>query len=483
MKDASGDHMNVLLLSLPGLEENDGSLFPLGIGYLAASLSVRHRVEALHFRSMTSARSQVPERLAAFRPDLVGLTCSTFNRGFVREMIGIVRGWNPAAKIVVGGVHASFCPDQMLDGYDADLVVIGEGEVTIVELCAALEQGLTLSGVAGIAYREQGRVLVNAPRPGVHQLDDLPMPDYSYAREFMESTGMGFLIASRGCPVRCTFCSTSSFWGQRVRMNSVARVVDEMEMLIARFGVKKIFFHDDTFNLGTGRVLEICREIKARGIRVEWACSCRVTPISEEMIAAMVDAGCRHICWGVESGSQEMLSRIDKKISLAQVRQAFELSAQFSSVMSTGAFTMVGNPGETSRTVAETVNFLNTIPITDRPSTSKLYILPGTKLYEDLKQTGQIFDKDWTRYDGVPYYTVEAPYWRLALWARKVSGSGRRIPFAANRHFWNQVLDTSDLKGDNSVRSRGSRVLGLLGNSRKLFSLIGRFMPAGKIRF
>jgi radical SAM superfamily enzyme YgiQ (UPF0313 family) len=260
-------------------------------------------------------------------------------------------------------------------------------------------------------------------------------------------------------------------------------VVDEMEMLVARFKVRKIFFHDDTFNLGIGRVKDICAEIVRRGLEIEWGCSCRVTPVSEEMIAAMVEAGCRHICWGIESGSAAMLSRIDKKITLEQIRNAYELSARFSSVLSTGAFTMVGNPGETEDTVQETVNFLNSLPITDAPSTSVLYILPGTVLYEELKGQGMIEDSDWHRHDSVPFYTVENSYRRLCEWAWTVRQSGARIPFAAERHFWHNTLEISPSKIAAPFATRLSCKAKTLLHPAKLRSQLIKYLPAGRIRF
>lgn len=266
-------------------------------------------------------------------------------------------------------------------------------------------------------------------------------------------------------------------------MNSPSRVVDEIESLIAEFGVRKIFFHDDTFNLGIYRVQEICSEILRRGVKVEWGCSCRVKPVSAEMIAAMVEAGCRHICWGVESGSQDMLQKINKKISLEQIRNAYELSSKFSRVMSTGAFTMVGNPGETDATIRDTVVFLNTIPITDRPSTSKLYILPGTLLYDEMKSAGQIKDSDWSKYDTVPYYTVENSYWKLALWARMVSNSGKRIVFDHGRHFWSTILENSGHKLLNWSNSPIPLIIKTLLTPAKSLFMIKKLLPAGKIRF
>lgn len=475
--------MKIMLLSLPGIEEIDGDLFPLGIGYLAAALKRNHDVEAYHYNNMSSAKNEIRTMLNLFRPHLVGLTCSTFNRGFVRDMMQIIKNVDSEIKIVVGGVHASFCYKQVLQQYGADVVVIGEGELTLEELCNVIEKQAPLKTVRGIAYRENGEVLLTSPREIIQNLDDLAMPDYSYARSFIKRSGMGFLITSRGCPVRCTFCSTSSFWGQKVRTHSISRVVDEMEMLISRFNVKKIFFHDDTFNLGIARVKAICNEITERGIKVEWGCSCRVTPVSEDMIASMVEAGCRHICWGIESGSEEMLKKIDKKISVSQIRNAYELSKKFSDVMSTGAFTMVGNPGETDNTIRDTISFLNTIPITDRPSTSKLYILPGTLLYEGLKKEGQINDIDWCRYDSVPYYTLENSYRKLAGWAKMVSESGNRIYFDSGKHFWNMILKTSDLKVDTISNSTMIRIIKTLLSPRKVGTLINKMLPAGRIRF
>lgn len=469
--------MKILLLSLPGLQESDGNLFPLGIGYLAAALKSNHDVAAHHYNKMRQAREDIPRQVRAFQPDVIGFTCSTFNRGFVKEMIRVLRKMDCQTTIVVGGVHASFCYGQILKHYGADVVVIGEGDVTICDLCDALEQGRPLAVVEGIAYLAGKKVTLNPSRQSLRNLDDLPLPDYSFAKPFIDRSGMAFMITSRGCPVRCTFCSTSSYWGQSVRMNSVTRVVDEMEMLVSTFKVKKIFFHDDTFNLGVSRVIEICREILRRGIDVDWGCSCRVNPVSEEMLRIMVQAGCRHICWGIESGSVEMLKQIDKKISLAQIRNAYELSSKFSNVMSTGAFAMVGNPGETLETIEETVGFLNSTSITDHPSTSILYVLPGTLLYEKLKNDGLISDGDWVKYDSVPYYTIENSFKTLSTWASMVSLSGNLIPFNRENHFWGTQLSCFERE------PLYHRVRNLIAAPERLIRRLKDSLPAGKIRF
>ena len=432
--------MKVLLISLPGYNTGDEPLFPLGIGYLVAMLKAEHEVKAIHYQRIEHVGPTFPDIIKSFRPDIIGLTCSTFNRGNVRKIIAVVKKYCPHVKVIVGGVHASYLYDQVLNNYNADVVVISEGEYTALELCRAFESGTALESVKGIAFKQDGRVVTTPPRGVIENIDELPMPNFDFAGQMMRSSGMGFIITSRGCSVRCTFCSTSSYWGQRVRKNSIKRVVDEMEHLIYRYGVRKIFFHDDTFNLGIERVKRICTEIMDRKLRVRWGVSCRVVPVSQEMIDVMVEAGCRHICWGVESGSEQMLRRINKKITLEQIRYAYELCRKHHHIMSTGAFAIVGVPGETAETVQQTIDFFNSLPLTDHPSLGPFYLLPGTKIFNDLKAKGRINDNCWLRTDGIIHYTDENSIQTLRNWSHAISQSGKILPFDRSKHFWNNIL-------------------------------------------
>lgn len=470
--------MKILLISLPGLYEDDGCLFPLGPGYLASSVKLHHDVRALHFNKMSSALAGIRDALTSFAPDIVGFTCNTFTRSHVRDAIRLVRGIDRDVTIVAGGVHASFCYDQVLKDYDADIVVIGEGENTLRELCRALEAKTPLQAVRGIAFKDGGGVTVTPPRDAIVDLDDLPLPDYSYARSYIEQSSIGVIISSRGCPVRCTFCSTSSYWGQKVRSYSPGRIADEMEMVMSEFKVRKIFFHDDTFNLGIERVKAVCKEILSRKLDVEWACSCRVVPVTEEMLSLMVEAGCRQIVWGIETGSETMLKSINKKITLSQIRNAFELSKKFSDVLATGAFIMIGNPGETEETIRETMAFLSAIPITDAFSSSILQVLPGTLLYEKLVADGHIRNEDWAKYDTVPYYTLENSFLTMLKWVRQIRRCGNRIPYDPKKHFWGSAPYTVESTGRGligialknlTLQRAGSRLKKLLGPGRIRF--------------
>ncbi len=440
IKSVKAKQMKILLISLPGHLLSEISSFPLGIGYLAAMLNKEYEVKALHYQRMDHALTQIPQIISSFVPHIVGLTCTTFNRGNVHKIIRLIKSSYPNIKIVLGGVHPSYLYEQALNHYGADIVVIGEGENTILDLCQALEGAMPLDDVKGIAFKKGQDIILTPPRQAIETLDDLPFPDYSFAEHLMKQSGMGFIIASRGCPVNCIFCSTSSYWGQRVRRFSVKRVVDEMELLVSRFKVKKIFFDDDTFNLSVKRVKETCNEIMTRKLNVEWGVDCRVKPVSQEMIDMMVEAGCRHICFGIESGSEEMLQKINKKITLDEIQNAYELCRKHHHLMSTGAFTMVGNPGESEKTIQESINFLNTIPLTDRPSTAVLCLLPGTPLYGDFKKQHPQIDSYWIQSDQILYYTFEQSFETLSRWSHLISSTGHLLDFDKEKHFWDKVL-------------------------------------------
>lgn len=434
--------MRVLFVGSPGFHTQDEPLFPLGLGYLVSAVrDADHKARAVHFIREEHMKKALPEFIKSYAPQIVGFNCNTFNRGTVRRGIAMVKALNPDIKVVVGGVHASYLYFQMLNDYKADYVAIGEGERTIVHLLNHLEDGEDLHGCKGIAFKNDGFVSITKPCDPIMELDDLPLPDYSFATDLMMSGMMGYTITSRGCPARCKFCSSGSFWGQNVRMHSVDRVICELEGLFTNFGVKRFHFHDNTFNINIPRVLNICKAIIDAKLNIEWGASCRVHPVSPEMIEAMVEAGCRHIAWGVESGSDKIMKWMDKRITKEQIKYAYDLCEPYSKkgLLGTGTFMMVGFPGESNETVKETIQFLNTLSMTDRPSCSVLYVLPGTHLWEDQKRVSESY---WAISDEVLYSNcvtgIELEL--LYEWGKAIEAAGKRIPFDNNNHFWRGVI-------------------------------------------
>jgi len=433
--------MKVLLIGVPGFHTQDEPLFPLGLGYLISSLKKNgHDARGVYFIRENHMVEALPGFIRGFAPDLVGINCNTFNRGNVRKISLMIRALNPNIKIVVGGVHATYLDWQVLEY--ADFVIRGEGEIALVELCKTLEYGeKNFEFIGGLSYaNKEGWLCRCEDRAPIEDLDSLPTPDFSFAEDLIVSGGMGYTIMTRGCPARCKFCSSGSFWGQKTRKHSISRAVDDIEDQISKFGINRFHFHDNTFNINVERVLSVCKEISRRGLKITWGVSCRVTPVTLEMIEAMVESGCRHIAWGVESGSPGIMNWMNKRITKEQIQYAYSLCEPYSrkGLLSTGTFMMVGFPGETKKTVQESIDLLNTLTMTDRPSCSVLYVLPGTKVWEEQTVINEDY---WADTDEVLYSAkvIGVDMVQLNEWGKAIEAAGKRIEFKEKK-FWDGVI-------------------------------------------
>jgi radical SAM superfamily enzyme YgiQ (UPF0313 family) len=440
--------MKVFLVYPPCSELNLKG-YPLGLGYLAAALGKHFDVGVFNYNGREfeqSIRSFLKE-IKAGKPDIVGISFNSFNRWGAYRLISRIKRLNGKIKVVLGGVHPSTMFGQVFQYFynNIDYIIQSEGETTLVKLCQAIEKSADFTGISGLVYKTAGgKFKANPVTDIVKNIDDLAMPDYSYAAEEIRRKGTAFLISSRGCPVNCSFCSTSSFWGQNVRMNSPERIGAEVESAV-RQGAKKIFFHDDTFNLGIERTIKIAGVLKK--FNIEYAIQCRVTPVNEEMIAALADSGCRHITWGAESLSESILNTIHKKITREQVKKAFDICAGFTDKLTTSAFFCVGTPGESEKTVAETLEYLNNfIRSTHGPGASMLYILPGTKIYTELVKARKFDERIWVKSGSVYYYTREHSMKVLNRWRKAINRSGIRIPYTA-AYFWDSLSPEKDPAG------------------------------------
>jgi radical SAM superfamily enzyme YgiQ (UPF0313 family) len=245
-------------------------------------------------------------------------------------------------------------------------------------------------------------------------------------------------------------------------MNSPQRVGEEVDY-VKSLGAKRFFFYDDTFNLGIDRTIKLAEVLKEKNI--EYSISCRVRPVSEEMIAKLVESGCKHITWGVESLSEKMLKSIEKKITREDVKNAFDICAKYSDRMSTGAFFCVGAPGETEETIRESIDYLNkNIKSTHGPGASMLYILPGTRIYRQMLRDKEFDEKAWIRTDSVYHYTKEHDISTLNRWRKAINNSGIRLPFNY-KYFW-------DYAGVEKKESGGAIRKGFRKNIKKLIRSI-----------
>jgi anaerobic magnesium-protoporphyrin IX monomethyl ester cyclase len=363
---------------------------PLGLLYIASSL----REAGVEIKLIDQLGEKVLDenllrRVEKYAPDVVGLSMMTWQAEKAAKLAAMIKEKLPDTHIVFGGVHATLNVERMMRKYSQiDSTIVGEGELSMIELVKALEHRDSIQTVSGIYYRENGKIKRGAPRQLITDLDSLPPPaiDLIKADWYGHVEGLWWprvasLVSSRGCPFSCTFCCCSQFAGRKWRSRTPENVVDEIENLLA-VGFKTIFFVDDCFTLNKKRILQICRLIKKRRLEFSWLCEGRVDQVDYQTIRSMVTSGCKLIYLGVESANQRILDLYRKRITPEMGIQAAKTSRKAGMDIILGTF-IVGAPGETMSEVQNTIDFSMKLDI-DFPQLNILGAMPGTELWSQL---------------------------------------------------------------------------------------------------
>lgn len=375
---------------------------PLNLMYLAAalekaSMSVKIVDDDLYhagFDKLANLASKID-------PVVVGVTATTATLKNALKYVKSIKKALPDALTVIGGPHPTFMPSETLkteDGLDA--VVIGEGEETIVNIAEEYENAefKNFPEVKGIVYQNNGKINATPPRPLIQDLDDLPFPARHLIpfNEYKTSQSQaGGMITSRGCVFSCNYCSSSLIMGKKFRGRSPENVVDEIEELVYKYGVRDIAFLDDIFMLNKRRARAIADEIKKRDIDLSFVTSSRVDTVNRELLECLKNAGMSTLYCGVESGSQRVLDLMGKGITIKQAEDAIK-AAKDVDINVLGSF-ILGYPGETSEEMDQTIDF----SIKLDPDYSQFSILtpfPGTPIYYDLKKESLLATEDWSKY-------------------------------------------------------------------------------------
>ncbi|MEW6442778.1 MAG: radical SAM protein [bacterium] len=390
--------MRVAIIASPyPLEEAPAP--PLGVTYVAAAFEAAG-AEVRIFDYLVSRYS--PEKLAAdlddFRPDLVGAGSVTLNFPRAARIIEDVKRLRPSIVTAMGGPHVSFDVENTLRTYPGiDLLVVGEGEQTAMELAPAIRDRSAWPRIRGLAFRDGDRIVRTEPRELIEDPDSVPLP----ARHLLPVSrylALGFpvsIITSRGCPHPCIFCQGRRMIGSKVRYRKPVKVVDEIEEILS-YGFPRINFADDLFLSKQEHARAVCREILRRGLKFGWSAFSRVNTVDLETFRLMREAGCDAVSFGMESGNQEMLKRLRKGITLEQGRRAVAICKEVG-ILAHASF-MAGLPGETLETLKETQAFADGLDII-----YGFHILapfPGTTIRDEVdKYDLEILTSDWSRYD------------------------------------------------------------------------------------
>ncbi len=288
------------------------------------------------------------------------------------------------AFLVVGGVHATAFPELVLKESMFDFVVLGEGELTLLQLTQNVEKAhIEPEKIPGIAYRDNGEVKYTGQRNLITNLDYIPLPPYqmfyrrrSTQRNKLENTVI--MISSRGCPHKCIFCANGIF-GQKVRYFSAERVADELEYLKRNFGFTCFNFVDDNFLLDRERVMQIFELLDKRNVEINWHCQSMLSGIDYDFLVECKKLGCQQISYGLESGDKEMLARIRKHIRLDEAKRIM-LQTRMAGIRCV-ANVIIGFPWETTRSLKETIRFI----FETRPHYVEINIftpMPGSDIWE-----------------------------------------------------------------------------------------------------
>jgi len=378
---------------------------PLGLAWIASVLERRgHEVKIVDSPTLGLSIGDFVKIVESWSPDVVGLSSLTPTIRLAYKAAKAVKAVDEDMKVVVGGVHATFMWREVLEECPhVDYVVLGEGEETMSQLIEALEKEAKPRGIPGIALRnESGEAVMTGPwRPvDLERLPPparhlLPMDRYTV---FDRPVRVVHIMASRGCPYGCVFCATSYYFGRRVRFRRVEQVLDEVAECADKYKTKTFAFTDDELTINKRWFDSFLKGLRERGLDIRWTCGSRVDSVDERLLARMFSSGCTTIYFGVESGSQETIDKIGKRIDLRQAEKVFEAIRKVGG--SAVATFILGFPWETVDDMKKTIKFaLKLDP--DYAQFTYATPYPGTPLYEMAKEHDLIVDHDWSHYTTV----------------------------------------------------------------------------------
>lgn len=373
---------------------NDNSIFrfpPLGLGYIVAYLK-SHGISAEFVDCTFMKQEKALKRIRDTNPTIVGIQAMFSMKEKTMEFADLLR--KDCELLVVGGPLATSNPEEFIGSFD--VVAIGEGEQTMLELAQAVENHSDFNDIKGIMFKEKGRIVATPARDFAGDLDKIPFPSRElfdnqayknyYSRNFGYTTTA--IITSRGCPFQCDFCSRPIF-GNTFRSRTASNIVQEVEA-VQKLGYQRVWFADDCFTLNRGRLMEICEELIRRNIMIGWECLSRVDTVDLSVAEKMKNAGCVQVFFGIESGNNGILKIMKKQATVEQARKAVHVFKRTG--IQVGAFFILGYPGESEETILDTVNFASSLPL-DYLSFTFPYPIPGTPLYGRVKN--RMISKEW----------------------------------------------------------------------------------------
>jgi radical SAM superfamily enzyme YgiQ (UPF0313 family) len=387
--------MRVLLIS-GNREDVDIRVPALGLACIAAATEASgHETLLVDLMATKDPGKAVADAIEAFHPEAIGLSVRNIddqrlrNPRFLLDQARDAVAWcrqSTTVPIILGGAGFSILPQSILDYLDAEIGIQGEGEAVFPELLKRLQSGIGIGDLPGV-YQRGKPFLVK--RAFSKDLDSFPLPDPSLIiRSLSSATNAPVPVQTRrGCSLSCSYCSTPTIEGNRVRSRSPVPVAAWISRWVEQ-GFRNFYFVDNTFNIPTSYATELCEKIIAAGLDISWRCILFPGGLDEKLIELLAKAGCVEVSLGFESGAENMLQRMGKPFALAEVQRASDTLRRYN--IRRMGFLLLGGPGETKESAEESLAFAESLELDSMRLSIGIRIYPHTDVARIAEQEGLI---------------------------------------------------------------------------------------------
>lgn len=385
----------VLLINPVLIENQPPRIISFGIAYIVQQLiSFGYDVGILDIDANRYSKEEVLRRIEMSSCDIVGIGSLVTAYKYLSWLIPEIRKLKPNIKIILGGGIATALPARCIERFGVDYVVIGEGEITIIDLLRTLNENRDIHEVDGIAFKDNGKVEFTKPRQLMPSLEDVPPfnTDLFPIEKLLKNNSNDIQIhVQRGCPSFCTFCfNCFRITSNKVRYRPVENVIEEIESVRRRFPIRYFYLSGECVTMNKGWILTFCRELVERKMKIKYRVTSRLDTIDEERLEWLKRSGCSILSFGLESGSPDILKIMKKHINLEKAKKILKLAERYIPKMEVSI--MYGYIGESRETIRETTEYCKKLGILPTCFFATAY--PGTELWKMAVEQGYIKDEE-----------------------------------------------------------------------------------------
>jgi anaerobic magnesium-protoporphyrin IX monomethyl ester cyclase len=390
---------------------------PIGLAYLAGAIQHEHSPAILDMLKTRMTDEEFCQYVRSGQFDVIGFQCYTQELQSVARLAALVKSVSKDIVTIAGGPHPTLLPRETM-GYlstTLDFLLRGEGDITFPQFLNCLNHGhKDMEKVTGLVWKQADKVIENAPHEFVKNLNALPLPAWELIQPqtyppaqhgaFFKKFPIAPIVTTRGCPYACKFCSAPILSGRRVRFHDPEKIINEIRLLHAQYGIREIHIIDDNFTINRSHADAVLTKIvEAKlGISIAFPNGIRVETVDKELLNLMKRAGAYLISLGIESGSDRILQLMNKKLKVAATEEKVNLI--HNAGLDIAGFFVIGFPGDTREDIEKTIRFSVKLPLI-RANYFDFLPLPGTPIYNELEQNGELAKIDWKH-----FHFMTAPY-------------------------------------------------------------------------